>query len=144
MLQAIPWAKVHMSHLESRRLEPGEDSLQPRRRKVDGSAHLDRQKACRSNFRTVTRFHSFVTTCPAGLQSRRQNPTLARGMTNNPIEAITGEIIRFVSKSERDRIRLIRESRARYDSVFLPADPVSEQRDKGPQLMGPSGGEAFS
>jgi hypothetical protein len=26
--------------------------------------------------------------------------------------------------------------RAIYDSVFPPADPVSEQRDKGPQLMG--------
>jgi hypothetical protein len=47
-----------------------------------------------------------------------------------------GEVIRFVSKSERERIRLIREARD-IDSVFPPADPVSEQRDKGPQLMGP-------
>lgn len=44
MLLAILWTKAHMSHLESRRLEPREDSLQPRRRKVDESAHLDRQK----------------------------------------------------------------------------------------------------
>ena len=43
-----------------------------------------------------------------------------------------GEVIRFVSKSERERIRLIREARAIYDSVFPPADPVSEQG--APQL----------
>ena len=41
-----------------------------------------------------------------------------------------GEIIRFISKSKRERIRLIREARAIYDGVFPPADPVSEQRDK--------------
>jgi hypothetical protein len=41
-----------------------------------------------------------------------------------------GEIIRFVSKSEHERARLIREARAIYDSVFPPADPVSEQEDK--------------
>ena len=44
MLRAILWAKAHMSHLESRRLEPREGSLQPRRRKVNESARLDRQK----------------------------------------------------------------------------------------------------
>ena len=37
-------AKAQMSHLGSGRLEPREDSLQPRRHKVDESAHLDRQK----------------------------------------------------------------------------------------------------
>ena len=37
-----------------------------------------------------------------------------------------GEVIQFVSKSERERIRLIRESRANYDSIFPPADHVSE------------------
>jgi hypothetical protein len=37
-----------------------------------------------------------------------------------------GEVIRFVPKSERERIRLIRESRANYDSIFPPADRVSE------------------
>ena len=41
------------------------------------------------------------------------------------------EFFRFVSKSERERVRLIREARAIYDSIFPPADPVSEQRDKG-------------
>ncbi|MFL5236718.1 MAG: hypothetical protein ACJ8EL_03805 [Rhizomicrobium sp.] len=43
-----------------------------------------------------------------------------------------GEVIRFVSKSERERAHLIREARAIYDSVFPPADSVSEQQDKAP------------
>jgi hypothetical protein len=43
-----------------------------------------------------------------------------------------GEVIQFISKSERERIRLIREARALYDSVFPSADPVSEQRDNPP------------
>ena len=43
-----------------------------------------------------------------------------------------GEVIQFVPKSERERIRLIREARALYESVFPSADPVSEQRDKRP------------
>ncbi len=43
-----------------------------------------------------------------------------------------GEIIRFVSKPERERARLIREARAIYDGVFPPADPVSEKQDKAP------------
>ena len=37
-----------------------------------------------------------------------------------------GEVIRFVPKSERERIRLIRQARANYDSIFPPADPVNE------------------
>ncbi len=40
MLRAILWAEAHVSHPESRRLQPREDSLQPRRRKVNESAHL--------------------------------------------------------------------------------------------------------
>jgi hypothetical protein len=43
-----------------------------------------------------------------------------------------GEVIRFVSKSERERIRLILEARAIYDSVFPSAAPVNEQSDKAP------------
>jgi hypothetical protein len=43
-----------------------------------------------------------------------------------------GEVIRFVPKSERERARLLREARAIYDSIFPPADPVSEQRDRAP------------
>ena len=41
-----------------------------------------------------------------------------------------GEVIQFVSKSERERARLIREARATYESIFPQADPVSERRDK--------------
>ena len=43
-----------------------------------------------------------------------------------------GEVIRFIPKAERERIRLIRESRAMYDSVFPPSDSVNEQRDNAP------------
>jgi hypothetical protein len=40
-----------------------------------------------------------------------------------------GEVIQFIPKAELERARLIREARAMYDSVFPPADSVSEQRD---------------
>ena len=53
-----------------------------------------------------------------------------------------GEVIRFVSKSERERVRLIREARAIYDSIFPPADPVSEQQDKTPASYKVSGANA--
>jgi hypothetical protein len=43
-----------------------------------------------------------------------------------------GEVIRFIPKAERERVRLIREAHAIYDSIFPRADPVSEQRDKAP------------
>ena len=43
-----------------------------------------------------------------------------------------GDVVRFVPKSERERDRLIREARAIYDSIFPPADPVSEQLNKAP------------
>jgi hypothetical protein len=39
-----------------------------------------------------------------------------------------GEVIRFVSKAERERARLIREARAIYDSIFPPDDAGSEER----------------
>ena len=38
-----------------------------------------------------------------------------------------GQVIEFVSKSERERIRLIQEARAIYDSIFPSADPAGEQ-----------------
>src|SRR5215470_1839238 len=44
----------------------------------------------------------------------------------NRFGANMGEVIRFISKSERERARLIREARATYDSIFPPLDPVSE------------------
>jgi hypothetical protein len=50
-----------------------------------------------------------------------------------------GEIIRFVPKSERERARLIREARATYDSIFPPADPVSERQDKAQVSLAVSG-----
>ena len=40
-----------------------------------------------------------------------------------------GEVIRFVPKSELERIRLIREARAIYDSIFPQADASSAQQD---------------
>ena len=43
-----------------------------------------------------------------------------------------GEVIRFIPKSERERVRLIREARAIYDGIFPPADPVRERQDKVP------------
>ena len=47
------------------------------------------------------------------------------------IGANMGEVIRFIPKSERERARLVREARARYDSI-PPANPAREQRDKTP------------
>ena len=37
-----------------------------------------------------------------------------------------GEVIRFITKSEHERARLIREARAIYEQIFPPADQVSE------------------
>src|SRR6266851_8852949 len=45
-------------------------------------------------------------------------------------EANMGEVIRFVSKAERERLRLIREARAMYDSVFPSSQSINAQRDK--------------
>jgi hypothetical protein len=53
-----------------------------------------------------------------------------------------GEVIRFVPKSERERARLIREARSIYDSIFPPADSVSEQRDRAPISQRVSGANA--
>jgi hypothetical protein len=38
-----------------------------------------------------------------------------------------GEILRFIPKAELDRARLVREARATYESIFPPAEPVSEE-----------------
>jgi len=43
------------------------------------------------------------------------------------LEADVGQVIQFVSKSERERLRLIQEARAIYDSIFPSADPAGEQ-----------------
>jgi hypothetical protein len=38
-----------------------------------------------------------------------------------------GEVVGFVSKSELERLRLIREARAIYDSIFPPSGAVDER-----------------
>jgi hypothetical protein len=38
-----------------------------------------------------------------------------------------GKIVELVSKSELGRLRLIREARAIYDSIFPPTDAVGER-----------------
>jgi hypothetical protein len=40
-----------------------------------------------------------------------------------------GEVVGFVSKSELERVRLIREARAIYDSIFPPTDAIGERSD---------------
>lgn len=43
------------------------------------------------------------------------------------LERNMGEVIRFVSKYDRERIRLIQEARARYESVFPSTDVINDQ-----------------
>jgi hypothetical protein len=40
-----------------------------------------------------------------------------------------GEVIPFISRAERERIRLIREARTNYESVFPSSDPLTERRE---------------
>ncbi|WP_247800818.1 hypothetical protein [Bradyrhizobium sp. 191] len=40
-----------------------------------------------------------------------------------------GDVIQLIPKSELERIRLIREARAIYDSIFPPTDAVGERPD---------------
>jgi hypothetical protein len=40
-----------------------------------------------------------------------------------------GEVVRFIPKSDLDRVRLIREAREVYDRIFPPVDPAREQRN---------------
>jgi hypothetical protein len=56
--------------------------------------------------------------------------------------ASMGEVIRFVSKSERERVRLVREARAIYDGIFPPADPVSEQQGRAQLSLAVGGANA--
>ncbi|MEH2560583.1 hypothetical protein [Bradyrhizobium sp. AZCC 2289] len=61
-----------------------------------------------------------------------------------------GEVIRFIPKAERERLRLIREARANYDSVFPSASSVNGQRDSAPPVHSVEGtwihrgGDVFS
>ena len=52
-----------------------------------------------------------------------------------------GQVIQFVSKSERERIRLIQEARAIYDSIFPSADSAGQQQHKT-RIGGAAGGDA--
>jgi hypothetical protein len=54
-----------------------------------------------------------------------------------------GQVIQFIPRSERERIRLIQEARAIYDSVFPPADPGSERYEKAPLGHGSSGANPY-
>jgi hypothetical protein len=45
------------------------------------------------------------------------------------LERPLSEVVRFISKSDLERARLIREARAIYESIFPPAAPVGEPRD---------------
>ena len=53
--------------------------------------------------------------------------TKRKRLSIEPLERHMGEVIQFVSKYDRERIRLIREARARYESVFPSADVVNDQ-----------------
>jgi hypothetical protein len=46
--------------------------------------------------------------------------------TDPGLERPLSEVIRFVSKSDLERARLIREARAIYESIFPPAVAVCE------------------
>ncbi|MEA3069636.1 MAG: hypothetical protein QOD29_1082 [Alphaproteobacteria bacterium] len=50
-----------------------------------------------------------------------------------------GEVIQFIPKAERERMRLIREARAIYDSVFPPSDSDNEQGDSTPTVHSVNG-----
>jgi hypothetical protein len=54
-----------------------------------------------------------------------------------------GKIIGLIPKSERERVRLIREARAIYDTIFPPAGLVSERQDKAPVSHTVSGANAY-
>jgi hypothetical protein len=50
-----------------------------------------------------------------------------------------GEVIRFIPKAERERLRLIREARAIYDSVFPEDDSVNRQTGSPPTVHSVNG-----
>lgn len=45
-----------------------------------------------------------------------------------------GEVVQFVSSTERERTRLIREARAIYESIFPSGDPVLRQQSDRTQI----------
>jgi hypothetical protein len=54
-----------------------------------------------------------------------------------------GDVIRFIPMSERERIRLIREARAIYESVFPPVDPAGKRREIPPAGHARSGADPY-
>jgi hypothetical protein len=54
-----------------------------------------------------------------------------------------GDVIRFIPRSERERIRLIREARAIYDGIFPRVDPGSEHQDRAPVSHRVGGPDAY-
>lgn len=50
-----------------------------------------------------------------------------------------GEVIRFISKAERERLRMIRDARAIYEGVFPPADTVAEALGRTPNAADADG-----
>ncbi len=53
-----------------------------------------------------------------------------------------GEVVRFISRSELERMRSIREARAIYDSIFPSTDPISEQRNSASGIHRAGGANA--
>ena len=45
-------------------------------------------------------------------------------------------VVRFLSRSELERERLIRDARAIYDSIFPPAGVCSQPTNEGSELTG--------
>jgi hypothetical protein len=63
----------------------------------------------------------------------RFDPELKRvGLIRNGRGVSLGEVVRFVSRSERERAPLVREARAIYDDIFPPTDLPKARRDEEP------------
>ena len=61
---------------------------------------------------------------------QREKPTVGEHFL--PIGEHMGEVVRFVSKRELERARLIDEARALYESIFPTEGPASKERDCSP------------
>lgn len=53
-----------------------------------------------------------------------------------------GEVIQFISKSERERLRLIREARAIYESIFPSTEPIGQQSGEATENHAIGGADA--
>jgi hypothetical protein len=60
------------------------------------------------------------------------------------LESNMGEVVQFLPKGERERIRLIREARAIYDSVFPSAAPIIVRSDEARAVQATRGGDAYA